>query len=245
MKESKVNGILKDNYKIIWHEDFINNSLDTAIWNIEIRKPGWVNNELQAYTKKLENIYIDNNNLIIEAIKEKKRQTEYTSGRLNTSNKFNFKYGRIEVKAKVPKVKGAWPAIWLLSETISEEGWPHCGEIDIMEHINTDDIIYGTIHTKEYNHMNNNQIGGSTTLKYLDSEFNVFGLEWDRNTLVWFINNKEYFRINKNEYFENSWPFDKNYFLIINQAIGGFWPGEPDSTFTKSKFIIDWIKVYQ
>ena len=93
--------------------------------------------------------------------------------------------------------------------------------------------------------MKNNQIGGNTSVKNLDSEFNVFGLEWDENYLVWFINDKEYFRVSRQEYFTNDWPFDKDYFIIINQAIGGFWPGLPDSKFQNSKFIIDWIKVFK
>ena len=245
MQKSKVNGIIKDNYNLIWFEDFNDEILDTSKWNIEIRDPGWVNNELQAYTNRLDNIYIENNQLVIEGIKEHYDKAKFTSGRINTSNKFNFKYGRIEVNAKVPQVQGVWPAIWLLSETISKEGWPKCGEIDIMEHVNTDDIVYGTIHTERYNHMKDNQIGGNTTVKNLDSEFNVFGLEWDENYLVWFINDKEYFRVSREKYFTNNWPFDKDYFIIINQAIGGFWPGLPDSKFQNTKFIIDWIKVFK
>ena len=245
MKNLNTNGILKDDYNLIWIENFNDENLDTNKWNIEVRESGWVNNELQAYTNRSDNLYIYNKKLVIEGKKELYKDADYTSGRINTSNKFNFKYGRIEVNAKIPKIKGVWPAIWLLSETISEEGWPKCGEIDIMEHINTEDIIYGTIHTEMYNHMNNNQLGGDTTIFNIDNEFNVFGFEWNENSLVWFINDKEYFRVDKKKYFKKNWPFDKKYFIIINQAIGGFWPGMPDSDYKNSKFYIDWIKVYQ
>ena len=239
------NGILKNNYNLIWLESFSENKLDTTKWNIERRDPGWVNNELQAYTNRINNIYIDNNNLVIAGIKEKYDKANYTSGRINTNGKFSIKYGRIEVRAKVPQQKGVWPAIWLLSETIFTEGWPKCGEIDIMEHINTDDIIYGTIHTENYNHMKDSQLGGNISIQNLASQFNVFGFEWDSVSLVWFVNDKEYYRLEKKDYFDGIWPFDKSYFLIINQAIGGFWPGDPDDNFKNSKFEIDWIKIYQ
>lgn len=244
MLNTNKKSIIKDSYNLVWFEEFKSKNLDTTKWNIELREPGWVNNELQEYTNKSSNIYIQNNNLIIEAIKENHKKNYFTSGRINTSGKFNLKYGRIEIKAKIPKIKGTWPAFWLLSETISEEGWPKCGEIDIMEHINEEDLIYGTIHTEAYNHMNKNQIGSSIKIENLDKKFNVFGFEWNKENLVWFINGKEYFRVKKEDYFKDNWPFDKNYFLIVNQAVGGFWPGNPNSNFDSSKLIVDWIKVY-
>ena len=239
------NGILKDNYRLVWHEFFEDEVLDTNQWNIEIRDPGWVNNELQAYTNRSENLVIEENNLIIKTIKERYKSASYTSGRINTSDKLEWKYGRFEIRAKIPKTKGVWPAIWLLSDSIAEEGWPKCGEIDIMEHINNEDIIYGTIHSEEYNHMTDTQIGGNTTIVDLDKKFHTFGLEWDENSLVWFIDDNIYHRVNKKDYFEDDWPFDNKYFLILNQAIGGFWPGDPDNNFTSTEFIVDSIKVFQ
>ena len=245
VNSDKISGILKKEYQLVWSELFENKILDATKWNIEIRDPGWVNNELQAYTNRQDNIRIDNNNLIIQGIKESYEKANYTSGRVNTQGKMNWKYGRFEIRAKIPKQKGVWPAIWLLSETITTDGWPKCGEIDIMEHINNEDVIYGTIHSEEYNHMTETQIGGNTIIKNLDSEFHTFGLEWDSESLVWFIDDKVYHRVDKKDYFKNEWPFDNNYFLIINQAIGGFWPGEPDQDFKTTEYIIDWIKVYQ
>ena len=239
------NGILKNNYQLVWSEFFITEKIDTTKWNIELRDPGWVNNELQAYTDKKDNIYINNNNLIIQGIKENYQGAEYTSGRINTNGKSSWKYGRFEIRAKIPKQKGIWPAIWLLSETIFTDGWPKCGEIDIMEHINNEDIIYGTIHSEEYNHMTETQIGGNVTIKDLDSTFHTFGLEWNSESLVWFIDDKVYHRVDKKDYFKEEWPFDNPYFLIINQAIGGFWPGDPDKNFKTTEYIIDWIRIYQ
>ena len=244
-KSYKKSGILKSSYNLVWEENFTNKILDTNKWNIEIRDPGWVNNELQAYTNESKNLSISNNNLVIKTIKEKYKNADYTSGRINTQGKANWKYGRFEIRAKIPKTKGVWPAIWLLSETISDEGWPKCGEIDIMEHINNEDIIYGTVHSEEYNHMTDTQIGGNIEVKDLDSKFHTFGIEWNQDALVWFVDDKIYHRVDKINYFKSEWPFDKNYFLIINQAIGGFWPGDPDKNFKSSEFIIDWIKIYQ
>ena len=167
----KKEGILKNDYQLVWEENFLGEVLDTNKWNIEIREPGWVNNELQAYTNRSENLIIENNNLIIKTIKERYKEADYTSGRINTSGKIGWKYGRFEIRARIPKTKGVWPAIWLLSESIAEKGWPKCGEIDIMEHINNEDIIYGTIHSEEYNHMTDTQIGGKVTIENLDKDF--------------------------------------------------------------------------
>ena len=244
-ESSHKNGILKDDYQLVWSDFFKNQNLDSTKWNIEIRDPGWVNNELQAYTDKKDNIYINNNNLIIQGLKENYQGAKYTSGRINTNGKSSWKYGRFEVRAKIPKQKGIWPAIWLLSETIFTDGWPKCGEIDIMEHINKEDIIYGTIHSEEYNHMTETQIGGNITIDNLELDFHTFGLEWNSESLIWFIDDQVYHRVDKKDYFKEEWPFDNHYFLIINQAIGGFWPGDPDKNFQTAKYVIDWIKIYQ
>ena len=245
INSSEKNGILKNDYQLVWSEFFTNEKLDTTKWNIELRDPGWVNNEMQAYTDKKDNIYINNNNLVIQGIKENYGEAKYTSGRINTNGKSSWKYGRFEIRAKIPNQKGVWPAIWLLSETVFTVGWPKCGEIDIMEHINNEDIIYGTIHSEEYNHMTKTQIGGNVTIKNLDSEFHTFGLEWNSESLIWFLDDDVYHRVDKKDYFKKEWPFDSAYFLIINQAIGGFWPGDPDKNFKTTEYIIDWIKIYQ
>ena len=241
----KKEGILKNDYQLVWQENLSGEVLDTNKWNIEIREPGWVNNELQAYTNRSENLIIENNNLIIKTIKERYKEADYTSGRINTSGKVGWKYGRFEIRARISKTKGVWPAIWLLSESIAEKGWPKCGEIDIMEHINNEDIIYGTIHSEEYNHMTDTQIGGNVTIENLDKDFHTFGLEWDENSLIWFVDDNVYHRVDKKDYFKTNWPFDDKYFLILNQAIGGFWPGDPDDNFKSTDFVIDWIKVFQ
>ena len=114
-----------------------------------------------------------------------------------------------------------------------------------MEHINNEDVIYGTIHSEKYNHIKKNQIGGKTIVDDISSNFHTYGLEWNSESILWFVDNKIYFSLDKKDYFKKTWPFDNEYFLIINQAIGGFWPGEPEENFKTSDYIIDWIKIYQ
>ena len=240
--ESKI--INNKNYKLAWHENFHNN-FDENSWNIEIKDPGWVNNELQAYTSREENLYLENNSLVIKSVKEKYGDAKYTSARITTQNKISWEYGYFEIKAKFDFQNGTWPAIWLLSEKISTVGWPICGEIDIMEHINDERKIYGSLHSEKYNHMIGNNLGNSYSLENSLDSFNIYGLEWNKDFIKWYVNDNLFYSIYKDEYFGQNWPYDGKYFLIINQAIGGDWPGLPLESFNYSKFIIDWIKVYK
>ena len=158
-------------WNLIWSDEFGGTSLDQSKWNILRWRPGWVNNELQAYTERDTNIYLENGNLVLRALIEpgyfdsdyqgNSYNADYTSGRINTSGKFSPTYGRVDIRAKLPKGRGSWPAIWMLGENISTVGWPNCGEIDIMEHVGFDSgIIHGSIHTEDFNHMNNTQKSG-------------------------------------------------------------------------------------
>ena len=241
-----LNGFLKDNYILSFNEDFSSDELDLNTFNIELRDAGWVNNELQTYTDRKENLSVTEGILKIKAIKEEYNKAEFTSSRITTQGKRNWRHGRFEVSAKLPAVQGTWPAIWLLSESISTEPWPKCGEIDIMEHINKDNKVYGTVHTDKYNHMHGNQLGGEIDIASIDKNFNTYGIEWNSSSIVWFVNNQIFYRIDRDAKFEDGeWPFDKKYFLILNMAIGGFWPGDPDENFKEADFLIDWIRVYE
>ena len=155
-----ING---NQYKLAWEENF-NNALDLNFWNIEIRDAGWVNNEMQAYTSSSSNLFIKDNKLFIRALKENYNNAKYTSARITTQKKVNWMYGYFEIRAKFDQMQGTWPAIWLLSESIDKEGWPECGEIDIMEHINTENKVYGSLHSEKYNHMKGNNLGGNNTI---------------------------------------------------------------------------------
>ena len=165
--------------------------------------------------------------------------------KLTTQQKINWQYGYFEIKAKFDSKKGTWPAIWLLSETIHEDGWPKCGEIDIMEHVNNEKQIHGSLHSDEYNHMKGNNLGNSYSIGNKIEDFNIYGLEWTKDKISWYVNDVLFYSINKKDYFKENWPYDNKYFMILNLAIGGNWPGNPSENFQSSLFIIDWIKVYQ
>ena len=155
--------IQSSEWEEVWNEEFDGESLDESKWNILRWRPGWVNNELQAYTDRDTNVFIDNGNLVLQGLIEPgyygtdytgtEYNADYTSGRINTDDKFQWTYGRFDIRAKLPKGRGSWPAIWMLGENISTVGWPNCGEIDIMEHVGFEDgVIHGSIHTEDYNH---------------------------------------------------------------------------------------------
>lgn len=239
-----VNLVKKNKYKLVWEENF-NNKLDTNYWNIEVKDAGWVNNELQTYTSKKQNLFVNNNKLYINALKEKYNNADYTSARITTQNKINWKYGYFEIRAKFDQIQGTWPAIWLLSERINLDGWPMCGEIDIMEHINAEYKIYGSLHSEKYNHMKGNNLGGSYDINSSFDEYNLYGLEWTKDKISWYVNDNLFYSIDKKKYFEENWPYDSSFFMIVNLAIGGNWPGPPLEDFKSSSFIIDWIKIYQ
>ena len=181
-------------WSLVWAEEFDGTSLDQNKWNILQWRPGWVNNELQAYTNRDTNLYFDGGNLVVRGLVEpgyfdidyqgNEYNSDYTSGRINTAGKYSTAYGRFDIRAKLPKGRGSWPAIWMLGENISSVGWPKCGEIDIMEHVGYDAAgIHGSIHTETFNHTMNTQKSGSTTIPTATDSFHVYSLEWTPNYL--------------------------------------------------------------
>ena len=163
---------LSENWELLWSDEFNDEELDLTKWNKLNWKPGWVNNELQAYTDRDTNSFLENGHLVLQGNIEpgypgtdylgNNYVADYTSGRVNTDDKFSTTYGRFDIKAKLPAGKGSWPAIWMLGESISSIGWPQCGEIDIMEHVGYDQgLVHGSIHTQDYNHMYGTQNSGS------------------------------------------------------------------------------------
>ena len=176
----------QNNWNLVWSDEFDQQELDLSNWNKLKWRPGWVNNELQAYTDRDTNIFLEDGNLVLQGLVEpgylgtdytgSDYSSDYTSGRINTDDKVSMTYGRFDVRAKLPKGRGTWPAIWMLG-SISTVGWPNCGEIDIMEHVGYDDgMIHGSIHTEEYNHMSNTQKSGSKFLSTATDSFHVYSL---------------------------------------------------------------------
>jgi len=168
---------------------------------------------------------------------------------MNTDDKVSWTYGRFDIRAKLPKGKGSWPAIWMLGENISTVGWPNCGEIDIMEHVGFDDgRIHASIHTEDYNHMNNTQKSGSTFIETATDSFHIYSLEWSPTYLHYLIDNESYFFVyNGSNGDVAKWPFDEPQYIILNLAIGGDWGGIQgiDPSAFPMKMLVDYVRVYK
>ncbi|KAF0237005.1 MAG: glycoside hydrolase family [Prolixibacteraceae bacterium] len=242
----------KQNWKLVWADEFDNDGLpDTARWNYDTRGNdyGWGNNEKQWYTvAKHENSRIENGVLLITARKEKTGNKEYSSARLTTKNKGDWKYGKFEVRAKLPTGKGTWPAIWMLPTDSKYGGWPKCGEIDIMEHVGFNpDTVFSTVHTGRFNHMIGTQVGKKTGLPTATTDFHVYTTEWEENEIRSYVDGKHYFTFKNNGEGLEAWPFDQPFHLILNLAVGGGLGGQKgiDNSLFPHRFEVDYVRVYQ
>lgn len=235
-------------YKLVWSDEFNYTGLpDSTRWGYDVGGHGWGNHELEYYTaNRLENARVENGKLIIEARKEEWQDMHYTSARLVTSNKAAWQYGKIEVKAKIPKGLGTWPAIWTLADSI--KAWPDDGEMDIMEHVGYNQgTIHGTIHCKKYNHTINTQKGDTIKVADCSDNFHVYAIEWDKDSLNISVDDTIYFRFANEHTGYDAWPFDNKMFLLLNIAVGGDWGGSKgvDETIFPVKMEVDYVRVYQ
>ena len=238
----------KDDH-LIWSDEFDYDGLpDSEKWNYE---EGQIrNNEEQYYTVKREkNVRTENGHLLIEAHREDYEGAHITSASLNTKNKQHFLYGRIEARLKVPLGRGTWPAFWMLGVNIPEVGWPMCGELDIMENVGFDSLrIHGNIHTKAYNHVLKTGKGNSILVEKPWEEFHVYAMEWRKDKIDFFVDDLKYFTYeNDGKGNPETWPFDKEHYIIINLAIGGDWGGQHGVDYSKLplKYEIDYVRVYK
>lgn len=228
-------------WELVWSDEFDGSILDDSIWNYEI---GYIrNNELQYYANRTENVRLENGKLIIEARKEQVYDGhDYTSASINTKGKKSWKYGKLEIRAKLPYGQGIWPAFWTKGVN---EGWPKCGEIDIMEMIGGvgDNESYGTIH---YYNNGHDKVGGMYTMpggNFCD-DFHIFGIEWSEDSILWYIDDDCFYETRFTEV--NKSQFNREHFILLNLAVGGDWPGAPDKdTVFPQQYIIDWVRVYQ
>ncbi len=235
----------------LWHDEFNGRTqiLNKRFWNIEKGYKLWGNNELQHYNDS--NISFRDGCLVISATKTDK---EYTSVRINTEGKKLFLYGRIEARIKLPYGNGMWPAFWMMGEDFRKVGHPSCGEIDIMEMVGgydnktnklSDSVIYGSIHKprNEYDNII------SKTAKYdlktsLSEDFHIFGIVWSKDKIDFYIDNTVYYTVDITG--DENKIFHKKYFILLNLAIGGNWPGPPtNNTVWPQEMLIDWIRVYK
>jgi len=226
-------------YKLVWNDEFNSTSIDTSKWNWEVNGDGGGNNELEYYTALPENSFIQDSCLVIKALQKSYNGKEYTSARLNSNDKGDWKYGRFEIRAKLPYGQGLWPAIWMLPTDWVYGGWPASGEIDIMEELgNQANKVYGTIH---YGTPHQQQ-GGNYMLPtgYFLSNFHVFACEWDSASISFFVDSVKYFTTNITK------PFDQRFHFVLNVAVGGNWPGNPDYTTSfPQQMTIDYVRVFQ
>lgn len=234
------------NRHLIWSEEFNANKLDKNVWNY---KNGFGHNyEEQYYTSRNKNIKIEDGHLVIEARKEDYKDSEYTSARINTSGKQHFKYGRIEISAKLPKGNGTWPAIWMLGENRARDGYPACGEIDIMEHVGkSPSEIHGAIHFPEKNNKELISSSKKFALPLSSDTFHTYAIEWNENSITYFVDDVSYhcFNIEDAEREGRENIFEKPFYLIINLALGGNWAGEIDDTIFPARFYVDYIRYYK
>ena len=243
--------VIEDN-QLLWSEEFeYVGQPNNEFWGFELGDGcptlcGWGNNEKQLYLKNSDNVRIEEGKLIIEAHSNAlDTSVTYTSARLSTKGKKSWKYGYIEVKAKIPTGKGTWPAIWMLPLEWKYGGWPQSGEIDIMEHVGYDPgVVHGTVHTAAYNHKIGTQRGKQINVD--TDEFNVYAINWTPDKIEFMVNGQVYNTFENNGKGSDYWPYDQNYYLILNLAVGGDWGGKMGiaEDIWPQRMEIDYIRVY-
>lgn len=232
-------------WKLVWSDEFDGPTIDPKNWRYDIGGSGWGNVELQYYTDRPENARIENGMLVIEAKREDYEGLKYTSARLNSSGLQQFTYGRIEARLKLPYGQGIWPAFWTLGTGGS---WPYGGEMDIMEFIGkTPDTVYQTVHGPGYSGAKGVGSHYALNVDTLQKDFHVYAIEWQENEVRWFVDAQEVFKLTPDQIPAGAkWVYDHPFFLILNLAVGGGWPGFPDSTTVfPQQYFIDYVRVYQ
>lgn len=231
---------------LVFEETFVSGTkLNEEVWSYDIGAGFWGNNESQYYTQSDKNVRIEEDGLKITAHKEEIDGNHYSSGRIQTRGKKTWQYGRFVIRAKMPAGKGTWPAIWMLGVKEGDEGWPAIGEIDIMEHVGrTQDIVHFSLHTKKYNHRDRTQITHVEKIDDVTTSFHDYVLDWDAEKIAFEVDGIQRACFYKKDY-ADSWPFDKPYYLILNQAIGGGFGGEIDDSIFPQTLQIQSIRIYQ
>ena len=256
IEEEDTSAIQLDGYNLLWHDEFNGDKLNEKIWTREVREVGWTNNELQAYVDSEDNVFVKDGNLILKA--RKAADGSYTSGKVNSQNKADFTYGKVVARAKVPRGKGLWPAIWMMPQDEEFYGqWPKCGEIDIMEVLGHDvaktyaTIHYGEPHAEQQGTYVIENIFKDGTFA---TDFHDYSVEWEPGEMRFYVDENMVLTV-------NDWftavegeddkpypaPFNQPFFVQMNLAVGGNWPGDPDeyTDFDNAEFAIDYVRVYQ
>jgi len=238
-------------YTLVWSDEFDQKELDLSKWQFDLGGNGFGNNEAQFYTDRVKNCRIEDQHLVIEAHKEDFEHRHYTSAKITTYGKFSFKYGKLDVRVKLPRGKGTWPAVWLLPDAIkSNVKWPFCGEIDLVEHVGRDqDVMHFSLHTGAYNHNLKNQYTSVHKLSDVSDSFKLYTMIWEEQFIEFQVDGLTVCKFEKGEHdkdaSQSGWPFNQPFFLIINLAIGGHWGGLVDDSQLPQRLEIDYVKLYQ
>lgn len=232
---------ITDYTNLVWSDEFnTDGAPDTAKWGYDIGAGGWGNGEAQYYTNSANNVIVEGGNLKITAKAQNLSGSNYTSARLKSENKFEFKYGKVEVRAKLPAGGGTWPAIWMLGENYATNTWPACGEIDIMEHKgNEPNKIHGSLHYP--GNFGGNANTNTTMITGASTQFHVYKAVWSPNSIKIYVDNVLFHTVANS----GSLPFNANFFLILNVAMGGNFGGTIDPAFSQSAMEVDYVRVYQ
>lgn len=229
-----------------WNDEFDGPTLDRSKWVPETGGNGWGNQELEFYTDRPDNVRVDGGTLVIEARREDYGGRHYTSARIKTAGKVERTYGRYEARIKIPRGQGIWPAFWLLGADVGKAGWPRCGEIDIMENIGREpDLVHGTLHGPGYS--GDKAIGKPQRIDKgtFADDYHVYAVEWEPREIRWYRDDILYHTA-RPDTVSGDWVFEHPFFVILNLAVGGGWPGNPDATTTfPQQMLVDYVRVYK
>jgi beta-glucanase (GH16 family) len=244
-------------WQLTWSDEFDaadGSAPAAARWVYDTGGGGWGNNELQTYTDRRDNAVIRDGTLVITALKERFTGADgitrdYTSARLKTSGTFAQTYGRFESRMKLPRGQGLWPAFWMLGDNVGSAGWPTCGEIDIMENIGREpSIVHGTLHGPGYSGAQGPSAGFTNPSgRPFADDFHVFAIEWEPSAIRWYVDGTLAVTRTPSDLPGGArWVFDHPFFLLVNVAVGGVWPGNPDATTSfPQELVVDWLRVYR
>ena len=238
-------------WKMVWHDEFSDSRLDPSKWVCMVGSPG-ANSELEYYTDRPQNLYLEGGMLVIKALQEKYRGSDgverrFTSARIDTRGMFSQAYGKFEARIRLPRGQGMWPAFWMMGEANTR--WPDRGEIDIMENIGREpSTVHGTVHGPGYS--GSKGIGAPFMLpagQRFSDDFHVFAAEWEPKEIRWYVDGKRFQSICPADLPAGArWVYDHPFFLLLNLAVGGTWPGDPDATTSfPQSMVVDYVRVYQ
>ncbi len=245
-----VDSQVLNDWKLIWSDEFDGPNgapVDQAKWGFETGGTGWNQNELEYYTDQTSNAQIQDGNLLLVARKEAYQGNQYTSARLISKGKFEQMYGRFEARMKIPTGQGLWPAFWLLGNDIDSVSWPQCGEIDIMEHINSEAQIGAHLHGPGY--YSKMAFGQDVTLpgnEDFGAQYHLYAVEWEPDAVRFYVDDLLYFTVSVNDMPSGrKWVYDHPFYILLNLAVGGNWPGAPDATTVfPATLSVDYVRVY-